>query len=103
VFARVVAENPQTSCSLDTQPPEQEDRDGEQNEAPIIKREMVSNLLHHLDTHKCMEPDGICSRVWRELAEVLTKPLSNIYQQLWLTRCPDPISGRFRCDPRRRD
>ncbi|GAB0180679.1 mitochondrial enolase superfamily member 1 [Grus japonensis] len=47
---------------------------------------MVSDLLHHLDTHKCMGLDGIHPRVLRELTEVLTKPLSIIYQQCWLTR-----------------
>ncbi|GAB0199281.1 mitochondrial enolase superfamily member 1 [Grus japonensis] len=46
---------------------------------------MVSNLLHHLDTHRSMGPDGIHPRVLRELAEVLTEPLSIIYQQSWLT------------------
>ncbi|KAK4821914.1 hypothetical protein QYF61_004917 [Mycteria americana] len=72
------------SCS-GTQPPELEDRDGEQNEAPITQGELVSDLLHHLDTHKFMGPDGIHPRVLRELAEALTKPLSIIYQQSWLT------------------
>ncbi|GAB0182459.1 mitochondrial enolase superfamily member 1 [Grus japonensis] len=74
-----------TSCSLGTQPPELEDRDREQNEAPMIQGEMFSILLHHLDTHKSMGLDGIHPRVLRELAEVLTKPLSITYQQSWLT------------------
>ncbi|KAK4825533.1 hypothetical protein QYF61_000110 [Mycteria americana] len=47
---------------------------------------MVSDLLHHLDTHKSMGLDGIHPRVLRELAEVLTKPLSILYQQSWLSR-----------------
>ncbi|KAK4808512.1 hypothetical protein QYF61_005829 [Mycteria americana] len=76
---------PQANCSLGTQPPELEDRDGDQNGAPIIQGEMVSDLLHHLDTHKSMGPDEIHPRVLKELAEVLTKPLSIIYQQSWLT------------------
>ncbi|KAK4807143.1 hypothetical protein QYF61_018484 [Mycteria americana] len=50
-----------------------------------MQGEMVSDLLHHLDTHKSMGPDEIHPRVLKELAEVLTKPLSIIYQQSWLT------------------
>ncbi|KAK4816576.1 hypothetical protein QYF61_017966 [Mycteria americana] len=53
--------------------------------SPIIQGEMVSDLLHHLDTHKSMGPNEIHLRVLKELAEVLTKPLSIIYQQSWLT------------------
>ncbi|KAK4818857.1 hypothetical protein QYF61_020076 [Mycteria americana] len=44
-----------------------------------------SDLLHHLDIHKSMGPDEIHPRVLKELADVLTKPLSVIYQQSWLT------------------
>ncbi|KAF1595969.1 UNVERIFIED_CONTAM: hypothetical protein FQV16_0016447, partial [Eudyptes robustus] len=66
--------NSKTSCSLGTQPPDLE------------SREVVSDLLHHLDIHKSMGLDGIHPRVLRELVEVLTKPLSIIYQQSWLTR-----------------
>ncbi|GAB0204048.1 hypothetical protein GRJ2_002870400 [Grus japonensis] len=67
-------------------PPELEDRDREQNEAPIIQGEMVTNMLHDLDTHKSIGLDEIHPRVLKELAEVLTKPLSIIYQQSWLTK-----------------
>ncbi|KAK4824953.1 hypothetical protein QYF61_021641 [Mycteria americana] len=77
--------NGKTSCSWGTQPPELEERDREQKEAPIIQGEMVSDPLHHLDTHQSMGPDAIHPRVLRELAEELTKPLSILYQQSWLT------------------
>jgi len=69
------------SYSLDTQPPEQEDRDGEQKETPKTQGEMVSDLLRHTNTHKSMGPLGIHPSVLKELADVLTKPLSIIYQQ----------------------
>ncbi|KFQ69461.1 hypothetical protein N335_07761, partial [Phaethon lepturus] len=53
---------------------------------PIIQGEMISDLLHHFDTHKSMGTDGTHPRVLKELAEVLNKPFSMIYQQSWLTR-----------------
>ncbi|KAF1505046.1 hypothetical protein FQV18_0002366, partial [Eudyptula minor novaehollandiae] len=76
--------NRQTSYPQGIQPPELEDRDGEQDKPPIIQEEAVNDLLCHLDAHKSMGPDGIHPRVLRELAEELIKPLSIIYQQSWL-------------------
>ncbi|KAF1410082.1 hypothetical protein FQV24_0007536, partial [Spheniscus mendiculus] len=73
--------NRQTGYPQGTRPPELEDRDGEQDEPPIIQEEAVNDLLCHLDAHKSMGPDGIHPRVLRELAEELAKPLSIIYQQ----------------------
>ncbi|KAK4818051.1 LOW QUALITY PROTEIN: hypothetical protein QYF61_004578 [Mycteria americana] len=65
--------NSQTSYPQGIQPPELEDRNGEQNELPIIQEEAVNDLLHHLDTHKSMGLDGIHPRVLRKLAEELAK------------------------------
>ncbi|KAJ7422290.1 hypothetical protein WISP_38596 [Willisornis vidua] len=43
-------------------------------------------MLSHFDPHKSSGPDGIHPRMMRTLVEMLTKPLSIIYQQSWLTR-----------------
>ena len=59
-----------TSCIEGIQPPQPEDRDWE-NDPPAIQEELVSELLHHIDTHKSMGPDGIHPRVLKELAGVL--------------------------------
>jgi len=77
--------NSQTSYSQDSQPPELEDREGEQNRPPINQEEAVNDLLCPLDTYKSMGLDGIHPRVMRELAEELAKSLSIIYQQSWLS------------------
>lgn len=56
--------------------------DREQNGPTLIGEGEVTDLLTHLDTHKCMGLDGICPRVVRELVEELTKTLSIIYSVL---------------------
>lgn len=60
--------------------PELKDSDREQNEAPIIQWEPVSDLLHDLNIHKPMGSDGIHQMALKELVEVLTKPLLVILQ-----------------------
>lgn len=46
-----------------------------------MKSEMVNDLLHHLNTHSSMGPDGVPPRALRELVEVFTEALSIICQQ----------------------
>lgn len=44
-----------------------------------------NKLPHHLDCRKSVGLDEILLRVSGELAEVIAKPLSIIYQQSWST------------------
>ena len=66
--------------------PNLEVSDGEQNNSPVIQMETVAGLLHHLDCHKYVGTDKIHLRVLRELAEVIPKLLSTIYQHFWSFR-----------------
>lgn len=56
-------------------PSELEDGDRVWDEAPVIKWETVSDLLHPLNVHKSMGLEGIHTRVLKERVEVLNKPL----------------------------
>ncbi|KAF4801337.1 hypothetical protein TURU_035479 [Turdus rufiventris] len=74
-----------TACPQDRCHPGIVDDVREQIGLPVIQEEAVRELLRSLDVHKSMGPDGIHPKVMRELADELAKPLSIIYQQLWLT------------------
>ena len=56
-----------------------------QNTPLVIQVETVRELILYLDCHKSMGLDGLRPRVLRELAGVISKPLSTIYQCSWLT------------------
>ncbi len=45
----------------------------------------VRELLLHLDCHKSLGPDGLHTRVLRELVRVIADPLSTIYQRSWFS------------------
>ncbi|GAB0179867.1 mitochondrial enolase superfamily member 1 [Grus japonensis] len=62
--------------------PELEDHDCGNNKLPADP-EIVRDLLLHLDAYKFMGLDGIQPRVLRELADVIVRPLSIIFQQSW--------------------
>lgn len=51
----------------------------EQSEAVCAVEEGgIRDLLAHLDVHKSMGPDGMCSRVLKKLADVIVRLLSHL-------------------------
>ncbi|KAJ7409653.1 RNA-directed DNA polymerase from mobile element jockey-like protein [Willisornis vidua] len=72
-----------TGGPQDNGPLELIDNDRKLNKPLKFQEDTVSDILKHLDPQKSMGPDGIHSRVMRELVEEFAKPLSIIYQQSW--------------------
>jgi len=52
---------------------------------PLVEEDCVRNHLSNLDAHKSMGPDGMHSRVPRELADAIAEPLPILYERSWRT------------------